>query len=89
MPIGVPSLGCSKRRKFIQVNSFPNGLPWDKGEACLYREVMNMVPDWYIFMQMRNTHLYSLIGSNSTVLIGQNCVLIDHCGLFIGQYRCK
>lgn len=75
MLTAVPSLGYSKRRKFIQVNSLQKGenksaLPWDKGEACLYREVPTMVPDWYIFMQMRNPNIHS----NSDVLIGQNCV---------------
>lgn len=42
----------------------------DKGEAAFYRESPTLVPDWSTFMQMRNPNLYSLIGPNSTKLVG-------------------
>ena len=34
--------------------------------------VPTLVPEWSVFMNMRNINLHNLIGPNNTVLIGQN-----------------
>lgn len=44
----------------------------DSEEAGLHRKKFPpLVPDWSIFKQMRTWYSHSLIGSNSTALIGQ------------------
>lgn len=77
MQMGVPNLGCSKRRNFIQVNLFPNKtqppwwkqkVPFTKTQGCLAHteKVPAPVPDWLIVMQMRDSNLKNLIGPQST-----------------------
>ena len=71
MPTEFSNLRCSRRRNLIQVSSLQtweiqpsvetrSALPWHKGEAHLYKETV-LVPDWFIFMQMGNPNLHSLI----------------------------
>lgn len=43
-----------------------------KGRWPLIQKVFVLVPELPIFMQMRNSNLRSVIGQNSTVLIGWN-----------------
>ena len=46
--------------------------PESKGRFTYTEQLFTLDPDWYIFMQMKDPILHSLIGPNGTVLIGQN-----------------
>lgn len=78
----VPNLRYGKR-SFIQVNSLGTGerqppeaverAPHQDNGSLLFKEkVPALVPDWSIFMQMRDPNTTVLIGPNSMVLIGWN-----------------
>lgn len=46
--------------------------PKTKGRPTYIEKVPTLVPNWFIFMQMKDPNLHSFIGPNFTVLIGQN-----------------
>lgn len=49
-------------------------LPQTKGRPLFIEKVLVLVPDWSIFMLMKNSSLHSLIGWNNTSrLVLQSC----------------
>lgn len=49
-------------------------LPWDKGKATYVEKVLPAPTIGLFFLQMKNLNFHSLIGPNSAVQIGWNCV---------------
>lgn len=48
-------------------------LPPGKQESDYIEKVLALIPDWSIFMQIRNLNFQNLIELSSAVLIGQKC----------------